>query len=43
VHTAEELIVKIRAHRPGDRLRLTVRRDGTDREVPLRLGAAAQN
>lgn len=43
VHTAEELIVKIRAHRPGDRLRLTVRRHGTDREVPLRLGAAAQN
>ncbi|MFI6353210.1 trypsin-like peptidase domain-containing protein [Streptomyces sp. NPDC050743] len=43
VHTAEELIVKIRAHRPGDRLRLTVRRAGTDREVPLRLGAAAQN
>lgn len=43
VHTAEELIVKIRAHRPGDRLRLTVRRDGTDQEVPLRLGAAEQN
>lgn len=43
VHTAEELIVKIRAHQPGDRLRLTVRRDGTDREVPLRLGAAEQN
>ncbi|MEV5877687.1 trypsin-like peptidase domain-containing protein [Streptomyces sp. NPDC052101] len=43
VHTAEELIVKIRAHRPGDSLRLTVRRDGTDRQVPLRLGAAEQN
>lgn len=43
VHTAEELIVKIRAHRPGDRLRLTVRRDGADREVPLVLGAAEQN
>ncbi|WP_153538699.1 S1C family serine protease [Streptomyces sp. RB17] len=43
VHTAEELIVKIRAHQPGDRLRLTVRRDGTDREIPLRLGAAEQN
>ncbi|MGW2419857.1 trypsin-like peptidase domain-containing protein [Streptomyces sp. NPDC001709] len=43
VHTAEELIVKIRAHRPGDRLRLTVRRGGTDREVLLRLGAAEQN
>jgi putative serine protease PepD len=43
VHTAEELIVRIRAHRPGDRLRLTVRRDGTERDVPLRLGAAEQN
>ncbi|MEU8029556.1 trypsin-like peptidase domain-containing protein [Streptomyces sp. NPDC049099] len=43
VHTAEELIVKIRAHRPGDRLGLTVRRDGADRQVPLRLGAAEQN
>ncbi|MEV6117879.1 trypsin-like peptidase domain-containing protein [Streptomyces sp. NPDC052109] len=43
VHSAEELIVKIRAHRPGDRLRLTVRRDGTDRQVPLRLGAAEQD
>ncbi|MGW3204561.1 trypsin-like peptidase domain-containing protein [Streptomyces sp. NPDC001135] len=43
VHTAEELIVKIRTHRPGDRLRLTVRRDGTDRQVPLRLGTAEQN
>ncbi|MFI2201494.1 trypsin-like peptidase domain-containing protein [Streptomyces sp. NPDC020192] len=43
VHTARELIVKIRAHRPGDRLRLTVRRDGTDREIQLRLGAAEQN
>ncbi|MFB7510529.1 S1C family serine protease, partial [Streptomyces broussonetiae] len=43
VHTAEELIVKIRAHRPGDRLRLTVRRDGTDREIALVLGAAEQN
>ncbi|MEU4926619.1 trypsin-like peptidase domain-containing protein [Streptomyces yokosukanensis] len=43
VHTAEELIVKIRAHRPGDSLRLTVRRGGTDRDVLLRLGAAEQN
>ncbi|MGN5380077.1 S1C family serine protease [Streptomyces lasalocidi] len=43
VHSARELIVRIRAHRPGDRLRLTVRRDGTDREVPLVLGTAEQN
>ncbi|UXY37660.1 trypsin-like peptidase domain-containing protein [Streptomyces albidocamelliae] len=43
VHSAEELIVKIRAHRPGDRLRLTVEREGTDREVSLVLGASEQN
>ncbi|EST32394.1 hypothetical protein M878_14860 [Streptomyces roseochromogenus subsp. oscitans DS 12.976] len=43
VHTAEELIVKIRAHRPGDSLRLAVRRGGTDQQVTLRLGAAEQN
>ncbi|MEV5387763.1 trypsin-like peptidase domain-containing protein [Streptomyces sp. NPDC052721] len=43
VHTGEELIVKIRAHRPGDRLRLTVERDGTEREVSLVLGASERN
>ncbi|MFJ4581581.1 S1C family serine protease [Streptomyces echinatus] len=43
VHTGEELIVKIRAHRPGDRLRLRVQRDGTEREVSLVLGASEQN
>ncbi|OYP15541.1 MULTISPECIES: S1C family serine protease [Streptomyces] len=43
VHNGEELIVKIRAHRPGDRLRLTVERDGTEREVSLVLGASEQN
>ncbi|CAM5668458.1 S1C family serine protease [Streptomyces canarius] len=43
VHTGEELIVKIRAHRPGDRLRLTVERDGIEREVSLVLGASEQN
>ncbi|MFF8909115.1 S1C family serine protease [Streptomyces olivaceoviridis] len=43
VHTGEELIVKIRAHRPGDRLRLTVERDGIKREVSLVLGASEQN
>ncbi|PKT74205.1 protease [Streptomyces populi] len=40
VHSGEELIVKTRAHRPGDRLRLTVRRGGTDRTVTLVLGSA---
>ncbi|MEU6281179.1 trypsin-like peptidase domain-containing protein [Streptomyces sp. NPDC047028] len=43
VHSAEELIVKVRAHRPGDRLRLTVERGGTGRKVSLVLGASAQN
>jgi putative serine protease PepD len=43
VHTGEELIVKIRAHRPGDRLRVTVERGGTEREVSLVLGASEQN
>ncbi|MGW0881154.1 trypsin-like peptidase domain-containing protein [Streptomyces sp. NPDC002671] len=43
VHTGEELIVKIRAHRPGDRLRLTVERDGAERTVSLALGASEQN
>lgn len=43
VHSGEELIVKIRAHRPGDRLRLTVERGGGEREVSLVLGASEQN
>ncbi|MEU6463920.1 trypsin-like peptidase domain-containing protein [Streptomyces sp. NPDC046976] len=43
VHTGAELIVRIRAHRPGDRLRLTVERGGTEREVSLVLGTAEQN
>ncbi|MFI9807282.1 trypsin-like peptidase domain-containing protein [Streptomyces sp. NPDC052301] len=43
VHTGEELIVKIRAHRPGDRLRLVVERGGTERDVSLVLGASEQN
>nr|WP_240449368.1 trypsin-like peptidase domain-containing protein [Streptomyces harenosi] len=40
VHSGEELIVKIRAHRPGDRLELTVERDGEERTVSLVLGSA---
>ncbi|CAL9296648.1 trypsin-like peptidase domain-containing protein [Streptomyces sp. SudanB182_2057] len=43
VRTGRELIVRIRAHRPGDRLRLTVERGGTEREVSLVLGASEQN
>ncbi|HCA88030.1 MAG TPA: protease, partial [Streptomyces sp.] len=40
VHSGEELIVKIRSHRPGDRLALTLKRDGKERTVELTLGAA---
>ncbi|WP_437071729.1 trypsin-like peptidase domain-containing protein [Streptomyces sp. enrichment culture] len=40
VHSGEELIVKIRAHRPGDRLELTIERDGKERTVSLVLGSS---
>ena len=40
VHSGEELIVKTRAHRPGDRLELTVERDGKERQITLTLGSA---
>ncbi|MFF1814573.1 trypsin-like peptidase domain-containing protein [Streptomyces sp. NPDC058251] len=40
VHSGEELIVKTRAHRPGDRLRLTLRRGGAEKKVTLVLGSA---
>ncbi|GGW63499.1 S1C family serine protease [Streptomyces griseoloalbus] len=40
VHSGEELIVKTRAHRPGDRLELTLERDGEEREVSLVLGSS---
>ncbi|RZU44322.1 putative serine protease PepD [Streptomyces sp. BK022] len=43
VHSGEELIVKIRAHRPGDRLRLTVGGPGAEHTVTLRLGASGRN
>ncbi|RPK80924.1 putative periplasmic serine endoprotease DegP-like precursor [Streptomyces sp. ADI97-07] len=41
VHSGEELIVKIRAHRPGDRLDLRLTRDGKDLSVTLTLGSAS--
>ncbi|MER7043570.1 trypsin-like peptidase domain-containing protein [Streptomyces jumonjinensis] len=41
VHSGEELIVKIRAHRPGDRLELTLLRSGKERTITLTLGAAS--
>ncbi|SES25826.1 putative serine protease PepD [Streptomyces sp. yr375] len=40
VHSGEELIVKTRAHRPGDRLELTVERGGTARTLTLVLGSS---
>ncbi|WP_030203980.1 S1C family serine protease [Streptomyces sp. NRRL S-87] len=40
VHSGEELIIKIRAHRPGDPLTLTLLRGGRQREVRLVLGSA---
>ncbi|WP_343040139.1 S1C family serine protease [Streptomyces typhae] len=40
VHSGDELIVKVRARRPDDRLELTVERDGDERKVTLVLGTA---
>ncbi|MEW1887175.1 trypsin-like peptidase domain-containing protein [Streptomyces sp. NPDC085659] len=40
VHSGEELIVKIRSHRPGDDLELTVTRGGKDLSITLTLGSA---
>ncbi|WP_398684255.1 S1C family serine protease [Streptomyces akebiae] len=40
VHSGDELIVKVRAHRPGDRLELTLLRDGRERTVSLTLGSS---
>ncbi|MDH6567979.1 S1-C subfamily serine protease [Streptomyces sp. SAI-117] len=40
IHSGDELIVRIRAHRPGDRLELTFRRDGRERSVSLVLGSS---
>ncbi|MEV6396889.1 trypsin-like peptidase domain-containing protein [Streptomyces sp. NPDC051907] len=40
VHSGEELIVKIRAHRPGDQLELSLLRDGKELAKTLTLGSA---
>ncbi|MFE9763326.1 trypsin-like peptidase domain-containing protein [Streptomyces sp. NPDC005808] len=40
VHSGEELIVRVRAHRPGDTLRLTLLRGGTEEQLTLVLGSA---
>jgi putative serine protease PepD len=39
VHNGEELIVKIRSHRPDDELKLTVERGGEERSVSVTLGS----
>ncbi|MEU2153895.1 trypsin-like peptidase domain-containing protein [Streptomyces sp. NPDC019396] len=41
VHNGEELIVKIRAHRPGDALELTVLRGGKEQTRTLTLGSSS--
>ncbi|WP_374207208.1 S1C family serine protease [Streptomyces sp. APSN-46.1] len=40
VHGGDELIIKIRAHRPGDALTLTVLREGRERTLDVVLGSA---
>ncbi|MFZ3472690.1 S1C family serine protease [Streptomyces sp. 4.24] len=40
VHGGDELVIKIRAHRPGDPLTLTVLRDGRERTLEVVLGSA---
>ncbi|MFJ8664983.1 trypsin-like peptidase domain-containing protein [Streptomyces sp. NPDC093600] len=40
VHNGEELIVKIRAHRPGDQLELTLLRGGKEQTKTLTLGSS---
>ncbi|MFE5818208.1 trypsin-like peptidase domain-containing protein [Streptomyces sp. NPDC056479] len=41
VHSGEELIVKTRAHRPGDRLELTLKRGGKEVTISLTLGSSS--
>ncbi len=40
VNAADELIVAIRSHRPGDTITLTIERNGARREVEVTLGSA---
>ncbi|GGU42268.1 protease [Streptomyces albospinus] len=42
IHSGQELIVKVRSHRPGDMLTLTLQRGGTERSVRLTLGSSSQ-
>ena len=43
VHSGEELMVRIRAHRPGDRLGLSLLRGGRQRTISLVLGSSGGN
>ena len=43
VHSGDELIGRTRAHRPGDRLELTIERGGKERKVSLVLGSSNSN
>ncbi|MFG2963868.1 S1C family serine protease [Streptomyces sp. NPDC048288] len=43
VHSGEELIVRTRSHRPGDRLSLTVERAGAEKRLTLVLGSSDRN
>ncbi|MFJ2740470.1 trypsin-like peptidase domain-containing protein [Streptomyces sp. NPDC087440] len=43
VHSGEELIVKIRSRRPGERMGLTLERDGRAQDVTLVLGSAGDS
>lgn len=41
VHGGDELIIKIRAHRPGDALKLTVLREGREHTLDVVLGSSS--
>ncbi|MEV7450274.1 trypsin-like peptidase domain-containing protein [Streptomyces nigra] len=41
VHSGEELIIKTRAHRPGNRLELTLKRGGKEITLKLTLGSSS--
>lgn len=41
VRTSDELIVKVRSHRPGDVLELTIERDGAELTIDVELGSSA--
>ncbi|MFF7978338.1 S1C family serine protease [Streptomyces sp. NPDC007901] len=43
VHSGEELIVRTRSYRPGDRLSLTVERAGAEKRLTLVLGSSDRN